>query len=175
MVKIIDYGRCFFPGAPAYYEKLMTEPACKKGKGLIDAFTYLRKERTADDSKFFVNPYYKNESHDLKVFRGYGTCIDLFPTEMARFKTTRMGPYIELFKKIVFENVKYPQLTQYGTKEDLTHDDKIRNVTDAEEQLRKWILDAETIRVNQRQFRPSKKLGEFHIYSDGRDMVYKPV
>jgi hypothetical protein len=175
MVKIIDYGRCFFPGAPDYYEKLITESKCKKGNYLIDAFSYLRKDRSADDIKFFVNPYYKNESHDLKVFRGYGTCIDLFPTEMARFKTTRMGPYIELFKKIVFENVKYPHLTQYGTKEDLTHDDKIRNVTDAEEQLRKWILDAETIRVNRRQFKPSKKLGEFHIYSDGRDMVYKPV
>ncbi len=175
MVKIIDYGRCFFPGAPAYYEKLMAESECKKGQGLIDAFAYLRKDRSADDSKFFVNPYYKNESHDLKVFRGYGTCLDLFPTEMATFKTTRLAPYIELFKKIVFENVKYPHLTQYGTKEDLTHDDKIRNVTDAEEQLRKWILDAETMRVNKRQFKPSQKLGEFHVYSDGRDMVYKPV
>jgi hypothetical protein len=175
MVKIIDYGRCFFPGAPDYHKKLIAEPDCKRGTKLMDAFVYLRKERDDDDRTFFVNNYYKNESHDLKLLRGYGLGLTGFPSEMKALKLTRMGPYIDLFSKIVYENVKYPHLVHYGTKEDLTHDDKIRNVTDAEEQLRKWILEPENIRANHRQFKPSNKLGEFHIYSDGRDMVYKPV
>jgi len=177
IVKIIDYGRGFFPGAPEYYEKLMAVPECKKGNYLIEAFAYLRKERTSDDIKYFVNNYYKNESHDLKLFRGYGTSLehDKFKEQILPLKKSRMGTYIELFNKIVYDNVKYPHLKQYGTKEDLSHDDKIRNVTDVEEQLRKWITKEENILSNKKQFKPVNKLGEFHIYSDGKDMEYKPV
>jgi hypothetical protein len=170
IVKIIDYGRCFFPGAPDFYEKLIKEPACKNGKNLLHTFCYLRKERSGDDLKYFVNSYYKNESHDLKLIRGYGKKVD-----MTSFNTGRMAPYVEMFSKIVYDNVKYPHLIQHGTKEDLTHDDKIRNVSDVEERLRHWILEKENIRANQKQYKVSAKLGEFHIYSDGKDMEYKPI
>jgi hypothetical protein len=170
IAKIIDYGRSFFPGAPDYYKKLMAEPECKSGKGLKHAFGYLRKERNMDDIKYFVNPYYKNESHDLKLLNGFRTLID-----MSKMNEARMLPYIDMFKKLVYENTKYPHIAKYGTKENLTHDDKVRNVTDVEERLRQWILDKENIRANQAQFKASNKLGEFHIYSDGKDMEYKPV
>jgi hypothetical protein len=170
MVKIIDYGRCFFPGATDYYEKLINEPECKSGKKLKDAFGFIHKERTTDDARYFVNPYYKNESHDLKLLYDYGKEVDT-----SWVTKGRLLPYAELFKNIVYQNLKYPYLTKYGTQEDLTHDDKIRNVTDVEESLRKWILEAENDRANRGQFDSSKKLGEFHIYADGRDMVYTPV
>jgi hypothetical protein len=177
IVKMIDYGRCHFPGATNFYDQLMKEPACKKGKNLLDTFTYLNPQRNLDASKFFVNTYYKNESHDLKLFNGFGMSLDdpRFKVQIAGLKNTRMEPYLELFKKVVFENVQYPHLSKYGTKEDITHDDKIRNVSDIEQHLRKWILEGENIKINQRQFKASNKLGEFHIYSDGKDMEYKPV
>lgn len=170
IAKIIDYGRSFFPDAPDYYEKLMAEPECKSGKKLKKAFGYLHKERKMDEQMYFVNPYYKNESHDLKLLNGYSTLVD-----MSGFKEGRMLPYIDVFKKLVYENIKYPHIAKYGTKENLNHDDKVRNVTDVEERLRRWILDKENIRANQSQYKSSTKLGEFHIYSDGKDMEYKPV
>lgn len=168
IVKIIDYGRCFFPGATAFHDQLMAEPACKSGKQLLHAFVYLRKNRDRDDATYFVNSYYKNESHDLKSLDSYRRHV-----KMEDVASERMKGYVDLFKNIVYENVKFPDLVKYGTKENLTRDDKVRNVSDVEERLRKWILEPENIRVNQKQFKPSNKLGEFHIYSDGKDMEYK--
>jgi hypothetical protein len=165
IVKMIDYGRCFFPGAPAYYDKVTYEQG-----GIPKPFGYLRKSRTEDDYYYFVNPYYKNESHDLKVLKEYSKKID-----MSGYKKGRMLAYIDLLKNVVYENVKYPEKSRFGTKEDVTHDDKIRNVTDVEHRLRYWILDKENISANQKQFKASNKLGEFHIYSDGKDMEYKPI
>lgn len=170
MVKIIDYGRCFFSGSPEYHEKLMAESSCNRFQHTL---WFPRKDRTRDDAMFFINPYYKNESHDLRLMRSYGR-----PFEIAigdAFANSHLGPYIELFKKIVYENVRFPDKTAYGTKEDLTHDDNIRNVTDAEDRLRKWITQSINKQLNRIRHPSSKKLGEFHIYSDGRDMVYKPV
>jgi hypothetical protein len=170
IVKIIDYGRSFFPGAQSFYEKLISDTACKSGDQLLHSFYYLRKLRTGDDLNFFVNSYYKNESHDLKLLYGFEKRV-----EMSRINTPRMKPYIDLFKDMVYENVKYPHLTKFGTREDLTRDHKVRNVTDVEERLRNWILDEENRLANKKQFKLSQKLGEFHIYSDGKDMEYKPV
>ena len=170
IAKIIDYGRCFFPGATEFYDKVNTEPSCKKNNELIRAFKFLRKHRTHDAESYFTNSYYKNESHDLKLLYGYS-----HETSIKSVKTSRLIPYVEMFQKLVYENTKYPSYEKYGTREDLTQDDKVRNVSDVEERLRKWILTPENIRANQRQFKTSHKLGEFHVYSDGKDMEYKPV
>jgi hypothetical protein len=168
IVKIIDYGRCFFPGATDFHDQLMLEPACKSGNKLLHTFTYLRKNRDRDDATYFVNSYYKNESHDLKALDSYRRHANL-----AAVNLERMKGYVDLFKNIVYENVKFPHLAIYGTKENLTRDDKVRNVSDVEERLRKWIVQEENVQANQRHFKGSNKLGEFHIYSDGKDMEYK--
>lgn len=170
IVKIIDYGRCFFPGSPDYYNKLDKDPACKQGDGLLHSFVYFRKSRIHDDYYYYVNPHYKNESHDLRLLKEYARTVNMSDSIKGR-----MLEYVNLFRDIVYENKKYPEKSRFGTKEDLTHDDKVRNVTDVEKRLRHWILDNENSRINQRQFKTSNKLGEFHIYSDGKDMEYKPV
>jgi len=179
LVKMIDYGRSFFPGAPDFYDKLMGESACKDDNELLQPFSFLNKDRAEDASNYYVNSYYKNETHDLRLFRGYGNGLyTLFKDSFRAIKNNlRVQSYIDLFTQVVYENEQYPHLSTYGAKEDLTHDDKIRNVSDLEKKLREWILQKETIDINmnQSEFKGKKKLGEFHIYSDGRDMEYKPA
>ena len=69
MVKIIDYGRSFFPGATSYYEYL-----CKQGKrcGVCNGEDYDFKglwlsRNPATESNMYINGYYKNESNDLRL------------------------------------------------------------------------------------------------------------
>lgn len=68
----------------------------------------------------------------------------------------------------------------YGTKEILTSGlpySKINNVTDAEEALRRLILDNNLPlkQINNLYYKPEHKIGDIHIYTDGTLMKYVPV
>ena len=52
---------------------------------------------------------------------------------------------------------------------------KINNVTDAFYALRELVQDPAQQIKNLNKFSASKKLGELHIYDDGRAMKYVPV
>ena len=66
---------------------------------------------------------------------------------------------------------------QYGTKEDLSvNAGVIANITNAYEYLKKAILLAAVETENETYHSESEnKIGDFHIYEDGRDMEYIPV
>ncbi len=70
----------------------------------------------------------------------------------------------------VFQDTVYT--TQYGTKEDLSPSDKVRNVSDAEKRFRVLIQDVIRKRINDKSYVNSKKIGDLHVYTDGKEQEF---
>ena len=175
MVKIIDYGRSFFPGAKNYYHMgLCQTPECNLGVpyncGASQGLSWLD-QNPADRSSYYINSLYKNESHDLRLLK---YCYE-------HFYDHRIAPHIQ---KAYFLN-NYPEVTPlfdlfeqvtyldtYGTPENLRHEsNKINNVSDAELRFRHLIQ--QNVRENDEHYASSNKIGTLHIYTDGRPIRFE--
>ena len=177
--KIIDYGRSFFDNgntnSKKIYHKMCAAAECKScgvnnGFGWIDPVPY-----------YGISSQQKNESHDLRLLV---TIIPKFYKLIrSGYPLPRENGFLEvnkLLRRIVYgEGIVDPSKKSYGTTEDLTPytvGGRIRNVTDAFEYLQNAILNPDIARENETKFsNPRDKLGDFHIYEDGRDMEYIPL
>jgi hypothetical protein len=177
MVKIIDYGRSFFPGANNYYLSLCQTPECNpvisgvpsncgasQGLGWMD-------RTPADDNSYYINSLYKNESHDLILLkRCYDKLYDHHISPLLQ-KNYYLNNYPELASLFdLFEQVTY--LDTYGTPENLHHEpNKINNVSDAELRFRHLIQH--NVRENDSHYASLNKIGELHVYTDGRPIRFE--
>lgn len=175
--KIIDYGRSFFDNgnlnARKIYNKLCSTKECYNC-GETSGFAWLDPDPT-----FFISASKKNESHDLRLLNIvndrlqelYDTEPD-YPTE----KTYEGLSYVA--KKVVYGvGITEEENKEYGTKEHTAKGNrKIFNVTDAyiafKTEIEKPVLMAEN---KSHYSNVLNKLGDLHIYHDGRPMKYEPV
>ena len=189
IVKIIDYGRSYFsPEHPDLnptdiYNHLCSEPACSPKCGSKSGFTFFNPYRKNEKDDWYINTNISNQSHDLKIFK-------YMSNEIKSNKFKRIDPKWEklmdpLVKLITSASQQYGNEFKgtekfYGTKEILTSGlpySKINNVTDAEEALRRLILDNNLPlkQINNLYYKPEHKIGDIHIYTDGTLMKYVPV
>jgi len=177
--KIIDYGRSFFDNgnvsSKTIYDKICKARECEdcgenQGFGWLDPTPYLG-----------ISSQKKNESHDLRLLI---TVLDKFeylessgsplPREKGLLELNRM------LKKVIYgQGISDETQRDLGTKENLnkySQGSRITNVTNAYEYLKNTILKPEIIVENEAKYiNPADKIGDFHIYEDGRDMEYVPV
>jgi hypothetical protein len=167
ITKLIDYGRSHFSNNETNTFKIMNE-VCKYqnkylrmgccnddfGLSIVAGFPN-EKPNSVRSSFYWVNPLYKNASHDLRAIANY----------YSSFKN-----YMKL------GNIKY--LEQYGTPEDIStpYDPSTRsiaNVGDLRKNLEQ-IIEEDTQNGVYKKIEDEyiqnglRKAGEMHVYRDGR-------
>lgn len=159
IIKIKEFGRSYFTGSNDYYSKICKEPECPDC-GTEKGFSFFEKSRKNDEHHDYVNSLYKNESHDLLLLADYKKITGMKP-----HKNKYIQSFVEVFQDTVYTS-------QYGTKEDLSPSDKVRNVSDAEKRFRVLIQDVIRKRINDKSYVNSKKIGDLHVYTDGKEQEF---
>jgi len=140
LVKLKNYGKCFFKGSSSYLKQLQKEPRCSP----------------LEKHGFYEVP--KNESQDLSLFKDY--------QRSTRMKT-HTNPYIRSFVQ-VFEDIQ----TNPGTETRHSTTGQISTVSEAEKRLRSLIQDPVRQRINQLSYSKYQKLGELHVYTNGKELEF---
>lgn len=176
IIKIIDYGRCFFYDSPTFHSAeilkhvchsldctVPNEPKCGSDAG----YYWLNKK----PNKYFIQAHQKNESHDLRLLHYLRDFLKGSNANTAFLKNGSNASRIQsLLEQVVYEN-------DYGTREimDKKTPNKIYNVHDAFFVFQQWVQSSEFIRLNQQQYQSSIVLGTLDIWLDAsRPMVWVP-
>ena len=165
VAKIIDYGRAYFfdettDSMKIYNEVCATTECGGSACGVNFGYKRLLPERYAG-SMHYISSQKKNISSDLRLLHiikksNYPVLLELK----------------EVFKDLNFENEE----TEYGTKEKADFDDgKINNVHDAYEGLSYLIRLEKLKKMNDEQYSKLEKIGDLHIYEDGRPMEFNKI
>jgi hypothetical protein len=156
LVKIIDYGRCFFiDEQTAYNPKDIYRDLCESARnsncydcGGDSGFTWLDPQPMYD-----ISSQKRNMSHDLRL-------LHMIKEYDSNYNRDLHG---------LIHSTRYTH--RFGTPEVKRKNDReIGNVEDAARHLLR-LMDQSFFKVNN-AYDPSLKLGEMHIYSDGRPMEY---
>jgi hypothetical protein len=166
IAKIIDYGRCYFNDksgtrntneSKKFYDNLLCKeckPNCGSGKG----YGWFKTDHMSKSG--FICSQKLNPSHDLRLLYtiGYGSRDGMDPI----LKT--------LMKKVVYGKRVIPNFKQFGTEPNPVSGIplKINNVTDAADALSELVIQPYFVEINNDAYSGSKKLGELHIYGDGK-------
>lgn len=191
LVKIIDYGRCFFyetkeHNSLALYNALCATQECdetieatkrrseyeikyKMAKGtprncgVNNGYSILPPEES-EGSFYFISSQKRNKSHDLRLLFNIKEVFD-------EFKKMLFNDDIVKFIK----NVKYDH--EYGTKETESRfgSDTIYNVEDAFEHLNRLVNSEQNKTINASTYSSFEKIGDLHIYTDGRPVEFIPA
>jgi hypothetical protein len=162
LVKMIHYGRGFFKGSKSYYDAICQEPRCEPHCGEKKGFYYFEEDPEKEADKHYINSLHKNESHDLLLLKEYQQLTSM---KMKSHKNKYIHSFVQVFEDIVYS-------TKKGTPEDLSHSDKIHNVGDVEKRLRVLLQDPVRQRINDLSYAKSKKIGELHVYTNGKDLEF---
>ena len=171
IVKIIDYGRCFVkPFSKDAEIEVCNAPSCRPDCGIRRGYLFNNKLR-----EYSIESSVKNESHDLRLLK---TLQDDFKSEF-RTKGTKFNStsHKELYKNLL-ERIRYDD--RFGTPEELDSGltnrldtTRINNVTDASTVLQELVSSHEE--ENDQLYVTQTKLGDLHVYYDGRNMKYTPA
>ena len=154
IVKIIDYGRSYFKDDSGYNPSDIYKDLCENCSdcGKNSGFDWLEPNTKTD----YNSPQKRNMSADLKLFISLQSYIKCYNDDIVELITS----------------VEYKE--KYGTPEITTKNDKkICNVNDALRHIEKLM--------NKMYFKKGNdlplinKIGEMHIYSDGKPMIYIPT
>ena len=226
LVKIIDYGRCFFkwgkndiqqyhhlnslysfrkPSKPTedlftssqdIYKRVCKEKGCEydvvrdDGKtiptfcGDSYGFYWLDNPERKTTHKYYISSSRSNMSHDLRLL--YLVKDNLISKRAHEYNVKKRQKeeieaseaVLSFLKKIVYGIGLAPdQRSMAGTKENKQSglpNNRIHNVSDAEEGLRELIRDPKLLFLNNGKYNDSNKLlGTLHIYSDGTPMKFE--
>jgi hypothetical protein len=165
--KIIDYGRSYFNdeenkgvtgNAMSIYKEVCKEAACKPDCGYNLGFGWLTPlTNTNASNRYYISSIAPNASHDL------WTLTQIF-ADLVRDANPKL---FGLSKKVVYSK------TAVGAAEKIAsglNKNKINNVMDACVSLQQLIVgESES---NENIYASKSKLGDMHVYSDGRPLQY---
>ena len=180
MAKIIDYGRAFYHDndilnslkvydevceskkctpRPSYIAGNPNDKVCGRETGFKYYLSYGRNNVTSQ----YKSSRYSNMSSDLRL-------LNIFTDVkyLKKFSKTEMTDLTDLFHQVEYDD-------ENGAKEVTgvnTTPGFIKNVIDAEIELRILALNPKYIELNNDMYYDYEQLGELHIYSDGRKMKY---
>lgn len=171
IVKIIDYGRCFFndtasskdiSNSVSIYKELCKIPACEPNCGEKKGYTFF--DKTLNAENFYISSIINNQSHDLRL-------LDTIRDMKIKGLSKENNPsFHRMLQNVVFKDM-------YGTPNNLqpSMNDEINNVSDAFEKLLGLITQPSYIKRNTHYYSGGfKLLGELHIYSDKTPMRFIP-
>jgi len=173
--KIIDYGRSFFDNgnltSRKVYDKICTVADCNPDCGQKSGLGWLDPKPTIT-----ISSSQKNESHDLRLLKMVETYMgDIFKIQHIKPQEATFVEADKVLKKVVYGVSIKKENKSYGTKENLTiSPTKIYNVNGAYLELKTALKNPKVIAENQINYsRFSNKLGDLHVYDDGRDTRYE--
>lgn len=170
MVKIIDYGRCYFKDEnnPDYNSKYIHNEVCNEANcnpacGEEYGYSWLSKTGPLR-SQFYIYSSISNHSHDLRALKLMKDNAKYYQIK----KTKRNEKTMYSFLK----KVKYN--SEFGTQEvkGVGYPDKIANVTDAFKGLGELIVDTSFQERNTNDFDNYVKLGDLYVYENERSMRF---
>jgi len=196
IVKIIDYGRCFFKcptegshvSSVDVYKHLCTSIAkdgetnkCKLFRQY--GFNYLDDPTMRAKSRHFISSSRSNVSHDLRLLyiisqtflrrKLHEFNMKNAEDDLAKGVSERVN---NLLQKVVYAVGLGKNVSHAGTKENRNSGlpDHINNVSDAEKALRDLVKCRELRKLNNLKYPDRKKcLGTLHIYSNGKPMSFE--
>lgn len=192
MAKIIDYGRAFYkdPDNKKNTSTSVLNEVCKVNDcnekpeicGDKSGFRYLTNDSVP--STYYMSSSIKNPSSDLRLIHilayNHNVGGTTFSSKDYGLKDEDISDIFEPIMDMM-ENTNYgigidPNETKYGTRP-LPHagyPSRINNVRDAEKFMRNAILSNKAMHdYNELTYENVNKLGDLHIYSDGRNMKFK--
>jgi hypothetical protein len=174
MVKIIDYGRSYFKdgavNSKQIYEKELCEYAteCNEPEevtgecGRKVGFGWLKKLSANPAKDYYISAQRRNMSHDLlpltRIAENHSAVNGLTPELNS------------LLRKVVYTGY-------YGTGEidDSGYPNAIYNVQDAADFIAAYMKRKKFIDQNEEVYAEKEKLGDLHVYTDGRTMEFFPT
>jgi len=178
IVKLIDYGRSYYNQQQSntnpidIYNKLCTERSCDPNCGENVGLAWLEPVLSKDG--FFISSSLPNPSHDLRLINEIKNNI-LF--NVRNYMHTK--PLIDVINSTKYGvGITDPREKTYGSQPNINvgFPLAINNVRDAEMALANIILNNNELRqLNDNLYFDENKIGDFHIYSDGRPMKFVPI
>ena len=174
MLKIIDYGRSFFndTSIPLNSKQIYEEELCNAAADCNEpdttgecgdkaGFSWLKKYSANPSKQFYISAQKKNISHDLLP-------LTRIKENNSAPRTNRLTTDLnEVLKKVVYTDY-------YGTAEldKVGYPHAIFNVQDAAKCLMDYLTSKKYMDKNEAAYAGQTKLGDLHIYADGRPMRF---
>jgi hypothetical protein len=166
IVKIIDYGRCYFSlgrfTPKKIHQKLCRIPECNKNGevcGHDSGHTFFYTADADIRRNHYINKLANNQSHDLRLLK-----------ELNRTTPkVKISPQIDGMLKFLFTKINYN--SQYGTPQMLASGlpNNINNVNDAFDVIKRAVITLPISTV----YDYLNKIGELNVFDDGRDMDFR--
>jgi hypothetical protein len=181
IVKIIDYGRSFYKSDSLIrpreiYDHLCVEPACDTC-GWDSGLSWL--EPVLEEGNFFISSSIVNPSHDLRLMNIVKNEMnDPQNNNIARLPQNEQLMYNainDVLNKVVYEvGITDPDKGHSGTEPNRASGLPllINNVGDAERELRDLLNDPLIQSANNLRYLDANKIGDMHIYYDGRPVSF---
>ena len=167
IVKIIDYGRCYFSTARftprKIHQKICRLPECNKDGEVCGRDSGYKFFYTADaDIKrnFYINKLVNNKSHDLRLLKSLNMEIP---------KNIKISPQIDKMLKFLLTKTIYK--SNYGTPQILASGlpNNINNVNDAFDVIKRAVITLPISTV----YDYLNKIGDLNVFDNGRDMDFR--
>ena len=181
--KIIDYGRSFVHSSnmnsKKIYKTICAEKACNPYCGENVGFQWFN-----PDSELFISSSKKNESHDLRLLNMCRNDVNSIIKKEEEDPAFKIKDNLTLLKTDeILQKIEYgvgiedEKRKGYGTIENLggkiSDGTKIVNVNLAYKALKRAVETSAVMAENKEYYEKTfSKLGDIHIYDDGRPMVY---
>lgn len=179
--KIIDYGRSYFNNGNVkslnIYNQLCKTKECDPNCGGNSGFSWL------DTTPYLgISSSKKNESHDLRLLSDLNILLSAINNASPVFATFKL-----ILSKIVYgAGISNKANKRFGTNENLTNNtnktfissrkfSKIYNVNGAFSSLKLAIEMPVVINANNSWYSRQTKMGDLHIYEDGRSQTFTPI
>lgn len=169
IVKIIDYGKAYFSNmsidSHTIYTNICNSTDCggPNNCGINYGYETLIPER----SRNHITSYQANASHDLRLLYIINKIYyNIYP------KTETKSIFKILLEHIIYGDEGIDKI--YGTKEIILEDDEqnIYSVDDAYDALTHLLQMKNSINENNNIYSTFGKIGDLHIYDDGRPMHF---
>lgn len=182
IVKIIDYGSCFYKyneerNSNLFYNRLCDAGVCGSRCGENYGFYYIGLPPVPgrDKNDYFINKRKRNASHDLRF--AYTIRKNYIVYWLNKYKlNNNTKKLLDILDIIYYKD-------RYGTPENLNiitykpNKNVIRNIIQLKKALDILMEDINKLPLsNFLKLMPNyTKLGDLHIYDDGRPMKYEPT
>ena len=167
IVKIIDYGRCYFRGSDIdtheIYRKICNIRECNDGRevcGNKSGYSFFYTNEADIKRNHYINKLVNNQSHDLRLLYDLNNIIPKL----------KISPEINKPLSFILKKINYKKT--FGTPQLLTSGapTKINNVTDAFLYIKYTIISL-SLPISH-AFDGLNKIGDLNVFDDGRDMVF---
>ena len=178
MLKILDYGRCYFNDEindgiksidtkEIYDTEICTKPKCNplpNNCGKNAGFGWMENDAADPLSKFYISSQHKNISHDLLPL------LRIYQNNSGKNANLLTKDLDDLITKLVYTE-------DFGTEEKLTmgYPDAINNVKDAAQFITEYVQRRSYQRFNELMNKSKDKLGDLYIYLDDFPMNFVPA